>query len=144
MTRPQEGVNFGVGANQGVGPLDFVIDGFADIMEQPHTTGHFLVQIEFRRHDPRQKADLDAVLQNILGIGRSELKLAQVPDQIIVEVMHPKFEGRLFTGFLDGLLDFLGDFFNHIFNPGRVDATIGNQTHERQAGNFASYRIETR
>lgn len=40
-----------LGADQRMRPFDFVVNGFTDIVEQPHTSCQLLVQVEFGRHD---------------------------------------------------------------------------------------------
>jgi hypothetical protein len=57
-----------LGPDQGMGPLDFMIDGFANIVKEPHSAGQLLIQPQFRSHHPAQKANLDRVLQNVLRI----------------------------------------------------------------------------
>ena len=49
-------------------PLDFMINGFADIMQQSHSAGHFGIESQFGSHDARKKANFHRVLQHILRV----------------------------------------------------------------------------
>ncbi len=61
------------GSDDRMGPFDFMINGFADIMQQSHPAGHFGIESQFRSHDPAEEANFHRVLQHILSVAGAEL-----------------------------------------------------------------------
>ena len=60
-----------------------------------------------------------------------------------MQAMDAQVDRGAFADFDDLLLDLFLDFGHHLFDTGRVDATVGHQLMERQTCDFAAHGVET-
>ena len=56
-----------VGADDGMGTLDLVVDGLAEVVEQARTLSEAGVDAELGGHDGAELGDLDGVLEDVLA-----------------------------------------------------------------------------
>ena len=75
-------------SNQSMGAFHFMVNGFANIMQEPHSTRQFLIQPQFSRHDAAQESDFDRMLENVLRVAGAEFEFSNSCNQIIAEIMH--------------------------------------------------------
>ena len=118
--------------------LDLVIDGLADVVEQAAAPGQGAVQAEFIGHDLAEEGDLHAVLEDVLAVAGA---VAQAPQQVgllAVEPAHVGVHTGLLAALADGLGDLLADFGDDLLDAGGVDAAVGDELLEGQAGDLAA------
>ena len=125
-------------------PLGLVVDRLAEVVEQPRTTRDPGIEPGLGRHHAAQVRHLDRVREDVLPVGRAVAEPTEeghdpgmrVPHVAVVQglssrlgevAFHRASRGR------DGLLDAL-----------RMDATVGDQGHQRPARDLAPDGIESR
>ena len=129
-----------VGANEGMGPFDLMVDGLADIMQQASTLGLFDIHAQFRGHHAAQGRDLQGVLQHVLGKGRTVAQLPQQTDDLGMDAVDPGIEGGLFAHFAHLGIQFLFAFLDDVLDAGGMDAAILDQTLQSHFGHLTAQR----
>ena len=133
-----------VGPDHRVRALDLVVDGLAQVVQQTGPLGQLGVRAQLRGHQSREVGDLERVDQHVLPVARAELQPAEQLDQFGSQAVDVGVEGRLLAGLLDLLVDLLLGLGEHLFDLGRMDATVGHQLGQRQAGDLAAHGVEPR
>ena len=87
---------------------------------------------------------LDQVVEHVLTVAGAELELAQQSDQLRVEALHPRLEGRPLALLDDPLLDLRPGVLVGLLDQRRIDPAVGDQPLHRQAGDLATYPVEGR
>ena len=133
-----------VGADDGVRALDLVVDGLAEVVKEAGPLGCDLVDAELGGHDAAERGDLRGVGQDVLSERGAIAQRAEGLDELGVQVVDAGVEG----GLLPGLADALGDeglgLLVELLDAGGVDAAVGDQVLERNAGGLATHRVEAR
>src|SRR5215210_8932895 len=70
--------------DQGVGALDFMVNGLADIVQQGGPADDLDVGTELLGHHAAEVGDLDGVGQHVLAVGSPVLQRAEKPQQVVV------------------------------------------------------------
>src|SRR5215203_3222835 len=70
--------------DQGVGALDFMVYGLADIVQQGGPADDLDVGTELLGHHAAKVGDLDGVGQHVLAVGSPVLQRAEKPQQVVV------------------------------------------------------------
>ena len=148
---PERGMdNFGrfvtstqqVGADLGVSPLQFMIGGLADIVQQPTASGQVGIHPQHFGEQAADEGDFDAVSQHILAVGSTKMESTEHFNDAVVQPRDVHFVGS-FPSFLeDERTDLFGRLFHDLFDFGRVNTAIGDQSVERLPGDFSADRIE--
>src|SRR6202011_4169297 len=73
-----------VGSNDGVRPLDLMVDGLADVVEKPRHLGEANVGADLRRHHGGQVGYFLGVAQYLLAVTGAEPEDAEMPDDLRV------------------------------------------------------------
>ncbi len=109
---------------------------------RPAAAGQRAVEAHFLGQHAGQKGHFDRMPQHVLAVAGAEPQPAEQVNDLGMQAGHVGFLGRFFAVLLDVLLHFglrLGD---DLFDPGRMDAAVGDQLVERHAADFAAHRIE--
>ena len=125
-----------------VGAFGFVVDGFADVVQQAGTAGHFHVAAQLRGHHRGDVGHFDGMLQHVLTVAVAVLQPTQQLHQLRMKAVHVGAQARLLAFFADALLHFLAGFGHHLLDPGRMNAPVGDELFQGDAGDFPPHRIE--
>ena len=123
--------------------LDLVVDCLAQVMEKAGALGGSLVQTKLRGHDATEGGDLDGVLQDVLAEGGAIAQGAQGADELGVQVVDAGIEGGLLAGLADALVHEVLGLLVQLLDASRVDATVGDEVLEGDAGRLAANRVKT-
>ena len=82
--------------------------------------------------------------EHVLAVAGAELQLAQQVDQTRMDAVDVGVERGPLALFDDPLLDFLRGLLERLLAAGRVDATVGDQAFQGEAGNLAAHPVEAR
>ena len=100
------------------------------------------VRLELGGHGAGQEGDLFAVLEAVLAVGGAVAQTAEELHQLRVHAGDGELqEGGLALG-LDLLLELRLDLLDHLFDARRMDAAVGDQALQGDAGHLAAERIE--
>jgi hypothetical protein len=133
-----------VGADVVVATLDLVRDGLADVVEQGGGLGDADVGADVFGDHAGQVGHFDGVLEDVLRVGGAEFELAEELDELDRDADDAGFFEGLLAGFFDHAVDFglgLGDDF---LDAGGVDAAVGQELFEGDAGDLAAHGVEGR
>src|SRR5579875_1337833 len=121
--------------------LDLVGERLADIVEERRPPGLALVEPQLRRHGPRDEGGLDRVHEHVLGVAVAILEHADEPHQLGMDAVDADLEHRPLARLADGLVELLLGLADHLLDPRGVDAAVGNEPLEREAGQLAPDRV---
>ena len=99
---------------------------------------------ELLGHDPGEEGDFLRVVEHVLPVAGAELQAAHEPQDLRMEVEEPELEGRGLAFLADRVLHLDLDLLDHLLDPRRVDAAVGDQALDRLARDLAAERIEAR
>ena len=108
----------------GVGPLDLMIDGLAEVVQQAGPPRQLLVQPQLRGDGPGYVGHLEAVGERVLSVAEAELELSQGADQLRVHVLDPHLQDGGFPRREDVLLDVPRGFVDQLLDTRGVDAPV--------------------
>jgi hypothetical protein len=111
---------------------------------RPARRASLTLRPELGRHHAGEVADLDRVGEQVLGVRRAHLELAEQPHQLGVDAVQAEVEHRLLAGLAAHLVDVLLGLLHHLLDAGRVDAAVGDQRADRQPRDLAAHRVEAR
>ena len=121
----------------------FVVGYLADVVEQACAACRLGVQPQLGGHDTREIGRFTGVLQEVLAVGRTVFHFADHADQLGVQPVDAEVDRGAFSDFDDLLFDLFLYFGYDLLDACRVDAAVGYQLVERQAGDLAADRVET-
>ena len=78
--------------DSGMGPLDLMVDGLAEVVQQAGPPRQFLVQPQLCGDGPGYVSHLEAVGERVLSVAEAELELAQGTNQLRVHVLDPHLQ----------------------------------------------------
>ena len=114
-------------ADRGVRPLDLVVDGLADVVEQAAHLGDLDVGSDLGRDDRRQAARLDDVVEDVLAVARPVLEPAEELDDLGRQAGHAGVVGGLLAGLAHDQVD-LGPGLGHdLLDPAGMDPAVGDR-----------------
>ncbi|CAN4072520.1 choloylglycine hydrolase, partial [Dysosmobacter welbionis] len=116
--------------------------GLAQIVEQAGPLGSLDIRTQLGGHHAGDVADLDGVLQDVLAVAGPVVEAAQHLHQLWVQVPHAALEHGALTLCLDGVLHFPACLLHHLLNVGGMDAAVGDQLLQGQAGDLPPHRLE--
>ena len=125
-----------------MGALQLVVHGLAQVVEQARPLGGLDVGPQLRRHHAGDVADLDGVLQHVLAVAGPVVEAAQHLHQLRVQVPHAALEHGALTLGLDGALHLPAGLLHHLLDMGGMDAAVGDQLLQGQAGDLPPHRLE--
>ena len=131
-------------SDDGVGAFNLMVHGLADVVQQRRPPGLLLVEAKLGRHAAADERHLDGVQQHVLGIAVTELQPPQELDQFGVDAMDADVEHRLLSGLLDDVVYLPLATANHLLDPPRMDAAVGDERFQRHARDFAADGVVTR
>src|ERR1700693_179984 len=129
-------------ADDGVGPLDLMVDRLPDVVQQAGLTGQRHVGADLGRRHSAEEGDLLAVGQDVLSVAGPKRQRPQQIRQFRVQPAHPGLEHRLFAFFPNPVLDIPASFGHHLFDPGRVDPAVDQEMVESHPRHLAADRVE--
>src|SRR5450830_499299 len=112
-------------------------------MQQSRSLWHFRVNPQVGSHDTGKVGDFKRVDQHVLSVRSPELQPSQSPHQLLIQIVNPRFEDRLFAGLPYFILDLRFRLFIHLLDPGRLNPSIDNQLLECQPSDLSPHRIKT-
>lgn len=98
-------------ADGGVAAFDFVVDGFADVVEEAGFAGDVYVGTEFGGEGGGEEGDFDGVFEDVLAVGGAEAQPAHEFNEVWVEAGDAGLVDGFFTEFFDDGVDFFLGFF---------------------------------
>ena len=123
--------------------LDLVVDGLADVVQQPRALHRLRVVAGLGREHPRDVGDLDGVAQHVLPVRGPEV---QPPEQLHEVRMQPADADLVDRGFgslLHDLVDLGPRLRDHLLDARGVNASVDEQALERALRDLAADRVET-
>src|SRR5581483_11013642 len=114
-----------LGPDDRVGPLDFVRDGLADVVQERPALRDLRVDAELGGERPRDVGRLNQVLEHVLAVRRAVLEAPQQPDHLRVHVGDPDGHHGLLARPADLLLDLPLRALVHLLDTGGVDPAVG-------------------
>src|SRR5690242_4531305 len=122
--------------------LDLVVDGLADVVEQPRQLGDSDVGADLGRHHRGEIADLLGMVQHLLPVAGAETQDAEVADDLRVQTLQAELQDRALPFLFDPLQDLLAGFGYDLLDAGRMDPAIHDQLVERDPGHLTADRVE--
>ena len=110
----------------------FVIQGFADVVEQAAFGDDHRVGADFLGEHASQVRHLHAVLQDILAVARAEAKAADDFEELLRVPGDPEFLRRALAELEHHFSDLFLHFGDDLLDPGRLDAPVLNQFLHRE------------
>ena len=129
--------------NHGVRQLRLIVRHLTDIVQETGATGVLGVQAQLCGHDTGQVGRLAGVLQEVLTIRRAVFHLTNQTNQLGVQAVDTEVDSRALADLDNLLFDLLLHLGYHLLDAGRVDATIGHELVQCQAGNLTTHGVET-
>ena len=131
-------------ADRGVGPLDLVVDGLADVVEQAAHLGDLDVRAQLGGDDRGEAAGLDGVVQHVLAVAGAVLEPAEQLDDLRRQARHAGVVGGLLAGLPDDEVDLGAGLGDDLLDPARVDPAVGDELGEGEPGDLAADGVEAR
>ena len=125
-----------VDANLDMAALDFVGQGFADVVNQTGAFGSSNICAQLGSHYACQMSHLDGVLQYVLTVAGTVSHAPQQLDHIRVHTVNVGLQNRTLTVLLDFVFDFTLCFFYRFLDACRMDSSVLNQALQSGAGNL--------
>ena len=133
-----------VRADDGMRPFDLVVDGLAKIMQESGAFGGDRIESELACDGTGKRRDLERMLQDVLSVRGAVLETAERLDDVGMQVVNAHVESSLLAGLLHLLVDVTRRLLEHLLDAGGMDAAVGDEVLERDAGGLATYRVEAR
>ena len=129
-------------ADFGVGPLDFVGQRLADVVEQAAGAGHLDIGADFGGQHTGEEANLNGMGQHILAVAVAVFKAAEQADQLRVQAADAHLKGGVLAGAPDGLFNVLLGAVDAFLDAGGLDAPVLDQLGQRQSRDFPAHRVK--
>src|SRR5690606_34106523 len=113
-----------------------------DVVEQAGAFCLFDIESKFRGHDGAEVCHLARVLEQVLSVRRTEPHAAHHFDELRVKSVNTQIDHGAFANLDDVFFNVFGGLVYNFLYAGRVYPTILNEAVQRQAGDFATYRVE--
>ena len=126
-----------LGPDPGVAALDLVVDGLADVVQEPGPPCDGAVESELVGDHLCKERDFDGVAQHILAVAGSEVHLAQRLDDLRMDAANIGLHDRLVADLDDALLDVALGLLDEFLDAGWVDAAVGHETLQRFARGYS-------
>ena len=118
----------------GVGAFDFVVERFANVVQEAGFFGGDGVEAHFGGHEGHELGDFDGLVQDVLGEAVAEFERAEAFGDFGVHGRQAEAKDGVFAGFDDVLVHFAADFGDDFFDAGGVDAAILHEAEHGFAG----------
>src|SRR5215211_5679224 len=129
--------------DQGVGALDFMVYGLADIVQQCGPAGDLDVGAEFLGHHATEVGHLDRVGKHVLAVGSPVLQRAEKPQQVVVHAARDLgVVERLASCGLHLFLHVLAGLRDDLLDAPRVDASVLHEPSHLDPRHLAPDRVE--
>jgi hypothetical protein len=129
-------------ADLDVGAGDFMVESFADIVQECSGLGYLDIGAELLGYHAGDMGHLYGVLEDILAVAGAEMEPAQDEQYARIEADDATFIGGCFALFLYGLIYILSGLFHYLFYPSRLDAAIFYEFFQCHASYMAADRIK--
>ena len=133
-----------VGADDGMAALDLVVDGLAQVVQEPRALGRDGVEPELRGHDAREVGHLERVVQHVLAVGGAVAQAAERAHELGMQVVDARVEGGLLARLLHALVHERLGLAEHLLDARRMDAPVGHEVLHGHAADLAANRVEAR
>ena len=133
-----------VAADGGVRAFDLVVHGLAQVVQQAGPLGQLGVDAQLVGHQAGEMGHFERVHEHVLPVARAELQPAEKAQQFGRHPVDVGVEHRLLACVLDLLLDLFAGLGVHLLDLGRMDAAVGHQLGQRQAGRSRAGRCRSR
>ena len=124
--------------------FDFMVDGFADVMQETGALCKRHITAELCCHDPREMRDFYGMIEHALPVTCTVAHTAKNFDKFRMDAVHPCIKDCLLARFLDAHIDFMLRLFDHLFDTCWMDAPILDELFKRDARDFAAHGVEPR
>ena len=129
-------------ADNGMRPLNLMVDRLADVMEKTSALGKRRVETELGGHDAAKLRNLLGVREDILSKGGAIAKGTKSLYDLRVKVVDPGVKGCLLAGLLNPLPHESLRLLVHLLDAGGVNAAICNQVFKSDASRLAANGLE--
>ena len=133
-----------VGADDGMAALDLVVDGLAQVVQEPCALGRDGVEPQLRGHDAREVGHLERVVQHVLAVGGAVAQAAERAHELGMQVVDAGVEGGLLARLLHALVHERLGLAEHLLDARRMDAPVGHEVLHGHAADLAADRVEAR
>ncbi len=131
-----------LGADLGVRALDLVVDRLAHVVEQAAHLGRLHVEAQLGGDDGRQAARLDGVDEHVLAVAGAVLEAAQELDDLRGQGRNAGVVDGLLAGLAHHEVDLRTSLGDDLLDASGVDAAVGHELGQGQAGDLAADRVE--
>ena len=131
-----------VGGGEGVAAGVVAVEGFAEVVEEAGTAGGFGVEAEFGGDKGADGGDFDGVIEGVLVVGEAEVELAEEGDEFGVDGGEVEAGDGFFAEDGKVVADFVVGLEDEFLDAGGVDAAVGDEAFEGEAGDFAADGVE--
>src|SRR3990167_354035 len=121
----------------------FIFDDFTDVVEQTAKPDRINVGADFVGQGDANLGFLESVGDHVLAIRKTVLKPAKHTDKFLGKVVDANGVAELPALLEHNFLDFFFGLLDILFDPGWLDAAVGQEALESYAGNFAAHRVKT-
>ena len=111
-------------------------------MQQAGPFGHGGIQPQFGSHHARKERHLQRVVQHVLAVTGAVAQAAQQLHQLVVNAAQAHFQHGALALLLDGGLHFPAGLFHRLLNAGGMNAPVGNELLQRNAGHLPADRLK--
>ena len=111
-------------------------------MQKTRALGRGGVDAQLACHDAAEGRDLDAVLEDVLAEGCAVTQGTQHLDDLGVKVMDARVERGLLARLPHALVHERLRLFVHLLDARGVDAAVGYEVLERDAGGLSTHGVE--
>src|SRR5258706_1484629 len=132
------------GADRGVRALDLVVDGLADVVEQPGGLGDLDVGPDLCTDHRREPARLDDVVEDVLAVARPVLEPAEQLDELRRQARDAAFVRGGLAGLTDDQIDLRPGLGHDLLDAAGMDPAVTDELRERDPGYLAANRVEAR
>ena len=133
-----------VGADDGMGTLDAMVNGLADVVQKTRALEGRGIETELVCHDLAHAGNLNGVVEDVLAVRGAVTQGTQGPHELGVNVVDLEVEAGLLASLEHLGVHLIGGLVEELLDTRRMDATVGNEVLEGDAGNLATDRVEAR
>ena len=121
-----------------------MIDGLADVMQQAGSLGQGYVRPQLGGQQTGDVSHFDGVIEHVLAVACAVAHSAQDLHQLRVQAVNAGFKHRSFALLLDGGFHLCLGLFHHLLDAGGVNAAVGNQFFQSDAGGLPAHWVKGR
>src|SRR5258706_4931291 len=131
-----------VGSDRRVRPLDLMVDGLADVVQETRQLGDSNVCADLGRHHGGEIRDLVRGVEPLLPVAGAKPKDAEMADDLGMKSLQADLQDRGLSLLFDPLQDLDSGLGNDLFDPGRMNPAVDDELVQRDPRHLAADGIE--